>query len=262
MKSVLDFGKMKSQNQKISMVTCYDYSSAKIVGASNVDCILVGDSLAMTMHGYGTTLPVSPELIALHVEAVRKGTADKFIVGDMPFLAHRGSLDRTMEAIRIIMKAGAQAVKIEGIEGADDVIKHIVDSGVPVMGHLGLTPQSIHQFGGFKVQGTHERAAELLLGQARRLEDCGAFSVVLECIPTPVANYVTANLSIPTIGIGAGGGCSGQVLVMQDLLGINVDFKPRFVRRYLEGFELMKEAFNRFDSDVKNSEFPSEKESY
>lgn len=262
MKSVLDFHKMKTQGKKISMVTCYDYTSAKIVNASSVDCILVGDSLAMTMHGHGTTLPATPKLIALHTEAVRRGAPDKFIVGDMPFLAHRGGLDRTMEAIRVIMKAGAQAVKIEGIDGAEDVIKHIVESGVPVMGHLGLTPQSIHQFGGFKVQGTQERAGEMLLAQARRLERSGAFCVVLECIPTLVANHVTDNLGIPTIGIGAGDGCSGQVLVMQDLLGLNVDFQPRFVRRYVEGFNLMKEAFDRFDRDVKSGEFPTEKESY
>jgi 3-methyl-2-oxobutanoate hydroxymethyltransferase len=262
MKTVLDFQKMKAQGKRISMVTCYDYTSAKIVSASNVDCILVGDSLAMTMHGYTSTLPATPELMALHVEAVRRGCPDKFIVGDMPFLAHNGSIDRTMEAARIIMKSGAQALKIEGIDGAEATIKAIVDAGVPVMGHLGLTPQSVHKFGGFKVQGTQERAAEMLLDQALRLERCGAFSIVLEAIPTTVAKHVTENLSIPTIGIGAGNVCSGQVLVMQDLLGLNVDFQPRFVRRYLEGFQLMKEAFDNFDRDVKSAEFPSEKESY
>lgn len=262
MKTVLDFHKMKSSGEKISMVTCYDYTSARIVAASSVDCVLVGDSLAMTMHGHDSTLPATPELLALHVEAVRKGAGDKFIVGDMPFLAHRGSLDRTMEAVRIIMKAGAQAVKIEGVNGSENTIRHVVESGVPVMGHLGLTPQSIHQFGGFKVQGTEDRAAEWLLEQAQRLEKCGVFCVVLECVPSAVGSYVTTNLEIPTIGIGAGAGCSGQVLVLQDLLGMNTDFKPKFVRKYLEGFELMKEAFSRFDRDVKSGEFPSGKESY
>lgn len=262
MKSILDFQKMKNQNERISMLTCYDYSSARIVAASKVNCILVGDSVAMTMHGQGSTLGATPELMALHVEAVRKGAPEKFIVGDMPFLAHRGSLDRTLEAVRLIMKAGAQAVKIEGVDGSEDVIRHIVQSGVPVMGHLGLTPQSVHQIGGFKVQATEANAAEILLEQARRLENCGVFAVVLECVPTEVANRVTAQLRIPTIGIGAGNGCSGQVLVMQDMLGINVDFHPKFVRKYLDGFTVLKEAFDHFDRDVKSGEFPTKKESY
>jgi len=262
MKSVLDFRKMKSQGQRLSMVTCYDYTSARIVAESNVDCILVGDSLAMTMHGHETTLAATAELMALHVEAVRRGAPKKFIVGDMPFLAHRGGLDRTMEAVRLIMKAGAQAVKIEGIEGSEECIRHIVQSGVPVMGHLGLTPQSIHQFGGFKVQMTEDHAAEILLSQARKLEECGAFAAVLECVPSGIAAHVTRHLEIPTIGIGAGAECAGQVLVMQDLLGLNVDFKPKFVRRYAEGFSRFKEAFDRFDADVKSGHFPSEQESY
>lgn len=262
MKTVLDFHKMKSDGKRISMVTCYDYTSARIVGASSVDCILVGDSLAMTMHGHETTLEASYELMALHVAAVRRGAPKKFIVGDMPFLAHRGSLDSTIEAVRTIMKAGAQAVKIEGIKGSEETIRHIVESGVPVMGHLGLTPQSVHQLGGFKVQGTAPDASKILLNQARRLEASGAFAVVLEAVPTSVAKYVTENLEIPTIGIGAGNACSGQVLVLQDLLGLNVDFKPKFVRRYFEGFEAFKGALDRYDSDVKSAEFPNADESY
>jgi 3-methyl-2-oxobutanoate hydroxymethyltransferase len=262
MKSVLDFQKMKTKGERISMVTCYDYTSARMVAASKVDCVLVGDSLAMTMHGHDTTLAATPELMALHVEAVRKGAPNKFIVGDMPFLAHRGSLDRTLEAVRLIMKAGAQAVKIEGIDGSEEFIKHIVQSGVPVMGHLGLTPQSVHQMGGFKVQATDPEAAEMLMMQARKLESCGAFAVVLECVPQGAAAHVTHNLTIPTIGIGAGRDCSGQVLVMQDLLGFNIDFQPKFVRKYLEGFEILKDAFDRYDRDVKSGEFPNEKESY
>jgi 3-methyl-2-oxobutanoate hydroxymethyltransferase len=262
MKTVLDFAKMKAHAQRISMITCYDYSMAKIVNSSSVDCILVGDSLAMTMHGHADTLAATPELMALHVSAVRRGAPDKFIVGDMPFLAHRGTLDSTLAAVRTIMQAGAQAVKIEGIKGSEQTIAHIVDSGVPVMGHLGMTPQSLHQFGGFKVQATDERAAEWLLDQTKQLEQCGCFAVVLECVPTDVAKYVTESVNIPTIGIGAGPHTSGQVLVLQDLLGINTDFKPRFVRQYLQGAALMKEAMNHFDRDVKSSEFPSQKESY
>jgi 3-methyl-2-oxobutanoate hydroxymethyltransferase len=262
MKSVLDFQKMKKQDARISMVTCYDYTSARIVAASKADCILVGDSGAMTMHGHTTTLAATPELMAMHTEAVRRGAPEKFIIGDMPFLAHRGSLDRALEAVRLIMKAGAQAVKIEGIDGSEDTIARIVESGVPVMGHLGLTPQSVHKLGGFKVQATEDNATEILLGQARRLEECGAFALVLECVPAKVAASVTANLSIPTIGIGAGSACSGQVLVMQDLLGFNTEFQPKFVRKYLDGFNLLRDAFDRFDSDVKSGEFPTEKESY
>ena len=262
MKSVLDFQKMKLEKTPISMVTCYDSTSAKVLEASNIDCLLVGDSLAMTMHGHQTTLEATPELMALHVAAVRAGAPKKFIVGDMPFLAHRGSLDRTLEAVRIIMKAGAQAVKIEGIDGSEDTIRHVVQSGVPVMGHLGLTPQSVHQFGGFKVQGKEADAADVLLAQAMKLQECGAFALVFEAIPAKIASMVTEKLTIPTIGIGAGNGCSGQVLVMQDLLGLNMDFQPRFVRKYLDGFTAMKEAFDHFDRDVKAREFPNEKESY
>lgn len=262
MKTVIDFKKMKELGQKISMVTCYDYTSAKLIDPSSVDCILVGDSLAMTMHGHPDTLSATPALMALHIESVRKGAPNKFIVGDLPFLAHRGSLDSTIENVRRIMKAGAQAVKIEGITGSEKTFKHIVESGVPVMGHLGLTPQSLHQFGGFKVQATEQNAAEWLLQQAKTLEDCGCFAIVLEAVPSHVAKYVTDHLQIPTIGIGAGSDCSGQVLVFQDLLGLNTDFKPKFVRRFLNGADLFKGALNDFDKAVKEKEFPSSKESY
>jgi 3-methyl-2-oxobutanoate hydroxymethyltransferase len=262
MKSILEFQKMKESGKKISMITCYDSSSARIVEASSIDCILVGDSVMMTLYGQNTTLSATPELIARHVEAVRKTAPTKFIVADMPFLAHRGSLDRTLDSVRILMQAGAQAVKIEGIEGSEDVIRHIVESGIPVVGHLGLTPQSIHQLGGFKVQGTTPDAGRLLLEQARRVEACGAFALVLECVPSGLATTVTHELSIPTIGIGAGSGCSGQVLVMQDLLGLNPDFQPKFVRQFLAGYDLLKAAFDNFDREVKAEQFPSSQESY
>lgn len=260
MKSVIDFHKMKEQGKKISMITCYDYTSARIAAASSVDCLLVGDSVAMTMHGHRTTLAADPHLIAMHVRAVRAGAPEKFIIGDMPFLAHRGSLDRTLDAVAEIMRAGAQAVKIEGVHGSENAIRHVVESGVPVMGHLGLTPQSVHQFGGYKVQGTATGAAEILMSQARTLEECGVFALVLECIPSDLAAKVTRDLTIPTIGIGAGLDCSGQVLVMQDLLGLNTEFRPKFVRRYLDGFSLVKAAFDQFDRDVKSGDFPSQAE--
>ena len=262
MKSVLEFAKAKADARLISMVTCYDFTSAKIVAASSVDCILVGDSLAMTMHGHDDTLTATPELMALHVAAVKRGAPQTFIVGDMPFLAHRGSLDKTLEAVSTIMRAGAHAVKIEGVDGSEQTIRHIVQSGVPVMGHLGLTPQSVHQFGGFKVQGTQADAGDWLLDQALRLQDCGAFAVVLEAVPSSVAGYVTSRLKIPTIGIGAGAQCSGQVLVFQDLLGLNQDFKPKFVRRFADGFEFFKTALNQFDQEVKAQTFPSVREGY
>ncbi len=262
MKNVLDFYKAKQTNKKISMITCYDSWSAKIIEKSEIDCILVGDSLAMTMHGHKDTLKATPELMALHVAAVREGAREKFIIGDMPFLAHRGSMDETLRAISFIMRAGAQAVKIEGIDGSEESLAHIVDSGVPVMGHLGLTPQSYHKFGGFKVQATDDQAVEWLLKQAQKVETAGCFAVVLECVPAKVAEQVTANLKIPTIGIGAGAACDGQVLVLQDMMGFNQDFKPKFVRRYLQGFELMHTALNCFDREVKEQCFPDQSESY
>jgi len=262
MKSVLEFQKMKSDGKRISIVTCYDYTSARIVNASTVDCILVGDSLSMTMLGHADTLHATPEIMAMHVESVRRGAPGKFIIGDMPFLAHRGGLDRTISAVQSIVKAGAQALKIEGIDGSQDVIHHIVQSGIPVMGHLGLTPQSVHQMGGYKVQATGDNAAEILLQQAKSLEEAGAFAVVLECVPARIAARVTESLRIPTIGIGAGLECSGQVLVMQDMLGLGNEFQAKFVRRYLDGFNLLKDAFDHYDRDVKAGEFPTAKESY
>jgi 3-methyl-2-oxobutanoate hydroxymethyltransferase len=260
MKSVLDF--RRSPERKISMVTCYDATSAAIVEASPVDCILVGDSVAMTMHGHGTTLPATVEMMALHVAAVRRGAPTKFLISDLPFLAHRGSLDTCLSAVRAVMTAGAQAVKIEGIDGSEKVIRYIVESGVPVMGHLGLTPQSVNALGGFKVQATSEAAGEALLNQALRVQAAGAFALVLECVPSEIAARVTAALHIPTIGIGAGPACSGQVLVFQDLLGLNANFKPKFVRKYADGFAFVTDALNRYHNDVIEGVFPSVKESY
>lgn len=262
MKSVLDFNAYKRRGQRFSMVTCYDSTSAAIVEASPIDCILVGDSLAMTMHGYDSTLPASVEMMALHTAAVRRGAPTKFVTADLPFLAHRGSLDSTYSAIRAVMAAGAQAVKIEGVDGSEDVLKHIVQSGVPVMGHLGLTPQSVHQLGGFKVQATSKEAGEALLSQALRVQAAGAFAIVLECVPSEIAAHVTDALDIPTIGIGAGVTCSGQVLVFQDLLGLTQNFKPKFVRTYADGFSFVSDALSRYHGDVVSGSFPSAAESY
>lgn len=260
--NVLDFRQRKLAGQKVSMVTCYDYTMARILNQTSVDCLLVGDSLAMVMHGHSSTLPATPELMALHIQAVARGAPEKFIVGDMPFLAHRKGLKKAMDAVQTLMAAGAHAIKIEGVEGHADLIKHIVESGVPVMGHLGLTPQSIHQFGGFKVQGRKDGAVEWLTQQARTLEKSGCFATVLECVPTAVAARVTQSVGIPTIGIGAGPMTDGQVLVLQDLLGLNTQFKPRFVRTFMNGAELVQQALNQYDQQVKSAKFPSEMESY
>lgn len=262
MKTILDFAQAKADGRSISMVTCYDSTSAKIVAASNVDCILVGDSVAMTMHGFGDTLNATPEMLEMHVAAVRRGAPEKLIVADLPFLAHRGSLDATLAIVARVMRAGANAVKIEGVDGSADVIHHIVQSGVPVMGHLGLTPQSVHAFGGFKVQGKTVAAADHIRAQAKVLEGCGVFAVVLECVPSPLAAQITQDLKIPTIGIGAGVDCSGQVLVFQDVLGLNTDFRPKFVRQFAKGAELFTNALNQFDSAVKDRSFPNANESF
>lgn len=262
LKTVLDFGRARTEGRTISMVTCYDYTSARIVAASSIDGILVGDSLAMTMHGHDTARAATPGLMALHIGTVKRGAPEKFIIGDMPFLAHRGSLDRMLEAVRTIMRSGAQAVKIEGVDGSEDTIRHVVESGVPVMGHLGLTPQSVHQFGGFKVQDTGPEAKTRLLAQARRLESADVFALVLEAVPSEIAADITRQLRIPTIGIGAGNNCSGQVLVFQDLLGLNPDLRPRFARRFLNDFALVKEALDQFDLAMKAGTFPAASESY
>ncbi len=260
--NVLDFQKMKDEGRKISMVTCYDYSSARVVAESNIDCILVGDSLAMTMHGHANTLSATTEMMALHTAAVVKGASNKFIVADLPFLSYRKGLKEAMDCVQELMTSGAHAVKLEGVRGHAEIIRHIVDSGVPVMGHLGLTPQSVHMLGGMKVQARTNAAVNILSCQARELEKVGCFALVLECIPTEVAREVTDSLSIPTIGIGAGAQVSGQVLVYQDMIGLNPGFRPKFLRTYANTSEIIRNALNAYDSDVKNARFPSETESY
>src|SRR5215471_8100033 len=253
---------MKDEGRRISMITCYDYSSAKAVADSNIDCILVGDSLAMTMHGYPTTLSATVEMMALHTAAVARGAGTKFIVSDLPFLSYRKGLGAAMDAVQQLMMAGAHAVKLEGVRGHADIVRHIVESGVPVMGHLGLTPQSINLLGGMKVQARTDATVEILARQARELEEAGCFSLVLECVPSEAARKVTDLLKIPTIGIGAGPNVDGQVLVYQDVLGLNPGFKPKFLRPYANTFEVIAAALNIYDRDVKDGRFPSETESY
>jgi len=260
--SVLDFARRKSSREKISMVTCYDYTSAQVLNDTAVDTLLVGDSLAMVMHGFDSTVHATVELMALHVAAVARGAPDKFIVGDMPFLAARKGLKEAMDGVQTLMQAGAHSVKIEGEKGQLELMAHIVDSGVPVMGHLGLTPQSVHQLGGHRVQGKVEAEARAVLESALRLEDAGCFALVLECVPSPLAREITQRLTIPTIGIGAGPHTDGQVLVLQDMLGMNPVFKPKFLKHYANAHEVMTNAVNRFDAEIRHGCFPSVKESY
>ena len=259
---IQDFSLRKEKNKKISMVTCYDYSFARLLAETDINCLLVGDSLAMVMHGYSTTLQATVSLMAQHVAAVVRGAPEKFIVGDLPFMSYRKDLSSNMSAIAEVMQAGAHAVKLEGAKGNLDLVRHSVDSGVPVMGHLGLTPQSVHQLGGFKVQGKDKKQYEEIFEGALQLEKAGCFSLVLECVPADLAQALSRELKIPTIGIGAGVGCDGQVLVLQDMLGMNLDFRPKFLRTYLDGAELFKKAFNHFHHDVIEGQFPSQEESY
>lgn len=260
--SVLDFRARKASGGKISMVTCYDYTSARVLNQTDVDSLLVGDSLAMVMHGYDSTVHATVELMALHVAAVARGAPGKFIVGDMPFLAARKGLKDAMDGVQALMQAGAHAVKIEGEKGQAELMAHIVDSGVPVMGHLGLTPQSVHGLGGHRVQGKADTEAKALLESALRLEDAGCFALVLECVPAPLAAEITARTGIPTIGIGAGPGTDGQVLVLQDMLGMTPDFKPKFLKHFADGHAMVTGAVNRFHAEVGHGCFPSARESY
>jgi 3-methyl-2-oxobutanoate hydroxymethyltransferase len=244
------------------MVTAYDAWSARLVAHSNIDALLVGDSVMMVVHGAPTTLAATVEIMALHTRAVAAGAGDKFIVADLPFLSYRKGLKPAMDAVQALVTSGAHAVKLEGVDGHERIVRQIVGSGVPVMGHIGLTPQSVNALGGFRVQGKSDHAADELIRQARTLEALGCFAVVIECVPAPVTERVTAALSIPTIGIGAGVGTDGQILVLADLLGVGGGRPPRFVRRYLDGDDLLTRALNQYDADVKEAAFPALAETY
>lgn len=262
MKSVLDFAAAKAAGRKISMVTCYDASFARVIESSKVDCILVGDSAAMVVHGHGDTLAATVEMMAVHTAAVRRGAPTRFVIGDMPFLTFRKGVPAALDAVAELMRAGAQAVKLEGVAGHEDVIEAIVGSGVPVMGHLGLTPQSVNALSGFRVQGRREDDAVRIIEAAKRYEELGCFSIVLECVPSALGARITQAVRIPTIGVGAGPHCDGQVLVLNDLLGFTGSHRPKFVRSYLDGNAVVREAIDRFDSDVKHGAFPAAAESY
>lgn len=260
--TILDFIERKKAHRKISMVTCYDSTFAKILNQSDIDCLLVGDSLAMVMHGHNSTLNATVDMMALHTAAVVRGAPSKFVVADLPFLSYRKNLSENMTAVEKLMQAGAHAVKLEGADGHLDLVHHIVQSGVPVMGHLGLTPQSVHMLGGFKVQGREKSAKDKIKKQALDLQQAGCFSIVLECVPSALAAEISKSLEVPVIGIGAGAQVDGQVLVLQDLLGMNSGFSPKFLKKYLDGVELIRDAVNEYHSEVTQQEFPAAHHSY
>lgn len=260
MKSILDFSRSKREQHPIVVVAAYDALMARIVAASEADAILVGDSVAMVVHGFPSTVHATNEMMCLHVAAVRRGAPAALVVADMPFLSVRRGVTAAVDAAGALMQAGATAVKIEGVTGHEDVIERLVGSGIPVMGHLGLTPQSVNQLGGYRLQGRAPAEAERLHAEAGRLEELGAFAFVLECVPAALAAEITAERGIPSIGIGAGAGTSGQVLVLSDLLGLDARFQPRFARRYLEGHDLALDAINRFSRDVRAAQFPAREE--
>ena len=244
------------------MVTCYDYSFAKIIDSTAVDSILVGDSLAQVMHGFPTTLQASTAMMALHTAAVVRGAPNKLIVADMPFLSTRKGLKTTMDQVEKLMKVGAHAIKIEGADGHLKLIQHIVESGIPVMGHLGLTPQSIHQLGGPKIQGKVAETAQKIADDSLALQEAGCFSLVLECVPAVLAERISKSLTIPTIGIGAGSQTDGQILVLQDMLGMNPNFNPKFLKKFLSGYDQITQALNAYVTETQDQSFPAKEHSY
>ena len=255
--------KMKEQGEKISMITSYDYSMASIVDGAGIDIILVGDSAANVMAGHKTTLPITLDQMIYHASCVVRGVERAFVVCDMPFGTYQGDpITALHSAVRIMKESGSDGVKLEGGEEIIDSVKKILTAGIPVMGHLGLTPQSVHQLGGYSVQAKEEAAAEKLIADAKLLEEAGCFAVVLEKIPATLAKRVSEALTIPTIGIGAGAGTDGQVLVVHDMLGINKGFSPKFLRRYANLHDVMTEAVEHYIADVKSCDFPNENEQY
>ncbi len=255
--------KMKQDGKKITMLTAYDYSTAAMLDQVGIDILLVGDSLGMVVLGYETTLPVTMDEMLHHTRAVARATNRAMVVGDMPFMSYQVSVEQALEnAGKFLKEADAHAVKLEGGVEITDTVKKLVDSGIPVMGHLGLTPQSIHQLGGYGVQGKEDETAKKMIKDAMALEEAGIFSLVLECVPTMLAKEITEKISVPTIGIGAGIYCDGQVLVTHDLLGIFEKFVPKFVKRYVELNKPIKKAVNEFIEEVREGKFPGPEHSF
>lgn len=260
--STADFTAKKQSGQKIAMITAYDYTSAKIIEESDIETILVGDSLGNVVLGYDTTVPVTLEDMIYHTKAVVRGNHKSMIISDLPFLTyHTGIADALRNAARLLQEGGAQAVKLEGGRERAETVRTMVEAGIPVIGHLGLTPQSVYQLGGFKVQGKSNAAAQKLLDDAISLQEAGAFALVLECIPADLAKIITESLQISTIGIGAGPDCDGQVLVFHDMLGMNMKV-PKFVKQYGNLHEQMLDAFRTYKNEVELKLFPGKEHSY
>lgn len=261
--TVPEIGKMKQRGEKITSLTAYDYSFARILDAAGVDILLVGDSLGSVIQGQKSTLPVTVEEMIYHTKAVMRGTQRALVVADMPFLSFQVSIEEAKRnAGRFLQEGGAEAVKIEGGVAMLETIKALVQIGIPVMGHIGLTPQSIHRFGGYKVQGKDKEQRDALLGDALAVEDAGAFSVVLEGMPVDLAQQITRRLAIPTIGIGAGLHCDGQVLVVHDMLGLFDMYTPKFVKKYADLKGIMSEAVKTFITEVREGKFPGAEHSF
>jgi 3-methyl-2-oxobutanoate hydroxymethyltransferase len=261
--SISQLKSMKQRGKKITMLTAYDYITAKIIDEAGIPLILVGDSLGMVVLGYESTIPVTIEEMLHHTKAVVRGTQQAIIIGDMPFMTYHTSIsDALRNAARFIQEGGAQAVKLEGGVTVAETVRSIVSCGIPVMGHIGLTPQSIHQLGGYKVQGKTEETATRMLEDAHALEQAGAFAVVLETVPTPLATLITQSISIPTIGIGAGIGCDGQVQVISDILGLFTDFVPKHAKQYAKLADTIRAAVTEYDKEVKNGSFPTEEQGF
>lgn len=256
-----DWQNKKRTKSKVSMLTCYDFTFASILEKTSVDCLLVGDSSSMVLFGHQNTINSTIDELAVMTKAVSKGAPSKFVVCDLPFGFLQMSEDTFASGIKKIASAGAHAVKIEGSIGHEEQIKKILQMGVPVMGHVGLTPQLVQLFGGFKVQGKNDKEKDFILDSAKLFQELGAFAVVLECIPSDLSQLLTLELQIPTVGIGAGSSTDGQVLVLHDFLGLTT-FKPKFVKNYLDGKNLIAKAVQEYVTDIENNVFPSKQESY
>ena len=263
LKNINDFAAFKKEKRPISVVTCYEYGFARLVEQSDIDVILVGDSLGNVTAGYDTTIPVTVDQMIYHAEIVRRGAPSKFLVCDLPFMSYHVSVEDSLRnAGDIMKKTGSSAVKLEGGEDFAPVVKALVKASIPVMGHLGLTPQSVHKLGGHTVQGRGDEKRKALIRDAKALEEAGAFSLVLEMVPENLAKEITETLSIPTIGIGGGRYCDGQVLVINDMLGMNEMFNPKFLKKYADLSGIVRTALNEYNSEVKSGAFPEEKNSF
>ncbi|UOQ93557.1 3-methyl-2-oxobutanoate hydroxymethyltransferase [Halobacillus shinanisalinarum] len=255
--------KMKQTNDKMTMITAYDYPSSKLAEQAETDMILVGDSLGMVVLGYDSTIPVTLHDMMHHAKAVRRGAENTFVVVDMPFMSYHISLEDTLKnATKLFQETKAQALKLEGAGGVLEAIRRLTEGGIPVVGHLGLTPQSVHVLGGYKVQGKDKKAAKKLLDEAKEVEEAGAMALVLECVPRQLAKLISEQLTIPTIGIGAGADCDGQVLVYHDLLKYGVERLPKFVKPYLNSSEQMAGAVRQYVAEVKDGVFPEEQHTF